>query len=142
MGGFLKGILVKRLESSFFAFRMTLSRFIESYERFINMYNQTGEVWISKKVDVYDLLDAGDIEKLMQMVEDENGFHFETKEFKSNFIIDLNKDLSKLKYLRDLWDTITTDPKFDTFCKELEHNKKLKKSWRRFMVSVSSPILA
>ncbi len=125
MGGFMKGILVKRLESSFFAFRMTLSRFIESYERFINMYNQTGEVWISKKVDVYDLLDAGDIEKLMQMVEDENGFHFETKEFKSNFIIDLNKDLSKLKYLRDLWDTITTDPKFDTFCKELEHNKKL-----------------
>lgn len=32
MGGFMKGILVKRLESSFFAFRMTLSRFIESYD--------------------------------------------------------------------------------------------------------------
>lgn len=125
MGGFMKGILVKRLESSFYAFRMTLSRFIESYERFIEMYNRTGEVWISKKVDVYDLLDAGDIEKLMQMVEDENGFHFKTSEFKPGFIIDLNKDLSKLKYLRDLWNSITIDPKLDTFCAELEGNKKL-----------------
>ena len=125
MGGFMKGILVKRLESSFYAFRMTLSRFIESYERFINMYNTTGEVWISKKVDVYDLLDSGDIEKLMQMVEDENGYHFKTSEFKPGFIIDLNKDLSKLKYLRDLWSSITTDPKLETFCTELESNKKL-----------------
>lgn len=125
MGGFMKGILVKRLESSFYAFRMTLSRFIESYERFIDMYKRIGEVWISKKVDVYDLLDSGDIEKLMQMVEDENGFHFKTSEFKPSFIIDLNKDLSKLKYLRDLWESITIDPKLDTFCAELEGNKKL-----------------
>ena len=125
MGGFMKGILVKRLESSFFAFRMTLSRFIESYERFIEMYNTTGEVWISKKVNVYDLLDAGDIDKLLQLVEDENAFHFKKTDFKANFIIDLNKDLAKLKYLRDLWATITNDPKLETFCNELEHNKKL-----------------
>lgn len=125
MGGFMKGILVKRLESSFFAFRMTLSRFIESYERFIEMYNTTGEVWISKKVSVYELLDAGDIDKLLQLVEDENTFHFKKTDFKANFIIDLNKDLSKLKYLRDLWATITNDPKLETFCNELEHNKKL-----------------
>ena len=125
MGGFMKGILVKRLESSFFAFRMTLSRFIESYERFIEMYNTTGEVWISKKVSVYELLDAGDIDKLLQLVEDENAFHFKKTDFKANFIIDLNKDLSKLKYLRDLWATITNDPKLETFCNELEHNKKL-----------------
>ena len=125
MGGFMKGILVKRLESSFFAFRMTLSRFIESYERFIEMYNTTGEVWISKKVNVYDLLDAGDIDKLLQLVEDENAFHFKKTDFKTNFIIDLTKDLSKLKYLRGLWDTIKNDPKLETFCNELEHNKKL-----------------
>lgn len=125
MGGFMKGILVKRLESSFYAFRMTLARFIDSYERFIDMYKKSGEVWISKKVDVYDLLDSGEIDKLMKMVEDENGFHFKTTEYKPNFIIDLNKDLSKLKYLCDLWDSITVDPKLDTFCRELENNRKL-----------------
>ena len=85
MGGFMKGILVKRLESSFYAFRMTLSRFIESYERFIDMYNRIGEVWISKKVDVYDLLDSGDIEKLMQMAVKEN----------------LSNDLKKCRWIHD-----------------------------------------
>ena len=125
MGGFMKGILVKRLESSFYAFRMTLSRFIDSYQRFINMLNNVGEVWISKKVNVYDLLDAGEIDQLMKMVEEENGYHFKKSDFKSSFIIDLNKDLSKLKYLRDLWESITIDPKFDTFVDELENNKKL-----------------
>ncbi|MDK2014545.1 MULTISPECIES: SNF2-related protein [unclassified Deinococcus] len=33
VGGFMKGILVKRLESSFHAFRATVDRFIASYER-------------------------------------------------------------------------------------------------------------
>lgn len=125
MGGFMKGILVKRLESSFYAFRMTLSRFIESYEKFIEMYKTKGEVWISKKVDVYELVDSGEIDKLMKMVEEDNAFHFMTSEFKSNFIIDLNKDLSKLKYLRDLWDSVTTDPKLDKFCEDLQNDKKL-----------------
>ena len=125
MGGFMKGLLVKRLESSFYAFRMTLSRFIDSYERFIEMYNKTGDVWISKKIDVYDLLDSGDIDKLMQMVEEDKGFHFKKTDFKPSFIIDLNKDLSRLKYLRDIWSSISQDPKLDTFCKELVTNKKL-----------------
>ena len=125
MGGFMKGVLVKRLESSFYAFRKTLGRFIESYERFINMYNTLGEVWISKKVNVYDLLDSGELDKLLEMVEDENGFHFKKEEFKACFITDLNRDLSRLKYLRDIWATISNDPKLETFCDELENNKKL-----------------
>ena len=43
MGGFMKSILVKRLESSFFAFKNTLGRFQLSYEKFIDMYDE-GEV--------------------------------------------------------------------------------------------------
>ena len=30
-----------------------------------------------------------------------------------------------MKYLRDIWATITNDPKLETFCDELENNKKL-----------------
>lgn len=124
MGGFMKGILVKRLESSFYAFRMTLSRFIDSYEKFIKMYN-SGDVWISKKVDVYDLLDSGDTDQLMKMLEDENGFHFKKSDFKPKFIIDLNNDLNTLKALQGMWASIDTDPKLDKFCEELQNNKKL-----------------
>lgn len=35
---FMKMLLVKRLESSFYAFRKTLDRFIESYEKFLDSY--------------------------------------------------------------------------------------------------------
>ena len=124
MGGFMKSILVKRLESSFFAFKNTLSRFQESYEKFIDMY-EAGEVYISKKVDVYDLLDSGDDDKLMELVEAETVMHFKSSEFDEKFIKDLKWDLTKLKYLSDMWKNIQTDPKLDQFKYELQHNKKL-----------------
>ena len=125
MGGFMKSILVKRLESSFFAFRMTLSRFINSYKRFINMLNTKNEIWISKKVDVYDLIDNGDVEKLVDLLEQDQAMYFEKSQFKPEFIIDLNKDLSDLQYLKNLWESVTSDPKLETFCRQLESEKKL-----------------
>ncbi|MCM1399371.1 MAG: phospholipase D-like domain-containing protein [Clostridium sp.] len=125
MGGFMKSILVKRLESSFFAFRNTLGRFLESYEKFIAMYEQ-GEVYISKKVDVYDLLDSGDDDKLMELVEAEAVMHFQSKEFNSQFVKDLQMDLNMLKQLDNKWQKMTDDPKLIQFKAELKKNKKLK----------------
>lgn len=124
MGGFMKSILVKRLESSFCAFKMTLARFIESYEKFIGMFEQ-GEVWISKKADVYELLDSGDTGKLLNMLESEDAMHFTANQFRPEFIEDLHKDLTKLQHLADLWAGIDNDPKLETFCYELDNNKKL-----------------
>ncbi|MEF9939631.1 MAG: helicase-related protein [Clostridium sp.] len=124
MGGFMKSILVKRLESSFFAFKNTLGRFQLSYEKFIAMYDD-GEVYISKKVDVYDLLDSGDDDKLMKLVEDETVMHFKSEEFQDQFIKDLKWDLNKLKYLSQMWETITNDPKLNQFKEDLQKNKKL-----------------
>lgn len=125
MGGFMKSILVKRLESSFFAFRNTLYRFQESYEKFIEMYNK-GEVYISKKVNVYDLLDNGDDEKLLQLVETGDVMGFKASEFDDKFLKDLKWDLSKLQYLSGLWREITIDPKLEQFKKELRKNKKFR----------------
>ncbi|MHB1377516.1 MAG: DEAD/DEAH box helicase family protein, partial [Candidatus Humimicrobiaceae bacterium] len=48
MGKFMKILLVKRLESSFYAFKKTLERFINSYEMFITQFDK-GLVFISKK---------------------------------------------------------------------------------------------
>ena len=124
MGGFMKSILVKRLESSFFAFKKTLGRFQTSYEKFIEMYER-GEVYISKKVDVYDLLDSGDDDKLMEMVETETIMHFSSDEFDGKFIKDLKWDLAKLQYLSSMWKNISDDPKLIQFKEELQSNKKL-----------------
>jgi len=125
MRGFMKSILVKRLESSFFAFRNTLRRFIESYTKFIDMCN-AGDVYISKKVNVYDLLDDGDDEKLMELVESDKVQHFAFSEFKKEFMEKLIKDLNMLKRLWEAWESIDTDPKLDEFKRELKRNLILK----------------
>lgn len=122
MGGFMKGILVKRLESSFYAFRKTLDRFTESYENFIKMA-KSGKVYISKKVNVYDLLDDGDLRKLMYYIEQEDVMEFETKEFSSQFFRDLEADLAQLKSLQFIWSLISTDPKLDEFRRNLTTNE-------------------
>ncbi len=124
MGGFMKGILIKRLESSFYAFSKTLSRFIESYEKFIDMV-KSGKVYISKKVNVYDLLDDGNINKLLYYIEQEDVMAFETSDFHPKLLKDLESDLAELKYLRDLWDMIKVDPKLAVFKNELQDNKHM-----------------
>ena len=124
MGGFMKGILIKRLESSFFAFSKTLGRFIESYEKFIEMA-KTGKVYISKKVNVYDLLDDGNINKLLYYIEQEDVMAFETSDFQPKLLKDLESDLAELKYLRDLWSMIKVDPKLAMFKHELQNNNHI-----------------
>lgn len=121
MGGFMKGILVKRLESSFYAFRMTLSRFIDSYEKFIAMY-RSGEVYISKKIDVYDLLDDGNLEKLLYFIEQNDVMKFQSTEFEARFIAELEQDLGQLKSLQTMWSFIKVDPKLDEFRSNLTTN--------------------
>lgn len=125
MGGFMKGILVKRLESSFYAFSKTLDRFIESYNRFIDMA-KTGKVYISKKVNVYDLLDGGDEKKLMYLIEQQEVMEFETTEFTSQFFRDLESDLAQLKSLKFIWSLIKADPKLEEFRKNLKENPFMK----------------
>ena len=124
MSGFMKSILVKRLESSFYAFKMTLDRFIESYQKFIAMC-KTGEVYISKKVNVYDLLDSGDDAKLIGLVDDEKVQHFKLNEFNGTFMPSLERDLSMLIRLKEHWADIVVDPKLEEFKQELKTNKIL-----------------
>lgn len=109
VGGFMKGILIKRLESSFHAFRKSVRRFIESYERFIGMY-ENGTVYISKDVDVYDLLANDDVETLEQYVEEEKAQKYPASDFRTDFLSDLQHDLQTLRQVERCWKDITQDP--------------------------------
>ena len=127
VGGFMKGILVKRLESSFYAFRQSIDRFILSYENFINMY-ESGTIYISKKVDVYDLLNNDDIDKLESLVEEDKANKYDSKDFKKDFKTKLEFDLKILKSIKNLWQEVDSDPKLEKFILELKKTKALKKS--------------
>jgi len=125
VGGFMKGVLVKRLESSFYAFRKTLGRFVASYEDFIDMFNK-GTVLISKKVNVYDLLDEDNEEKIMRLIEQEKVQKYDKDEFKPKLRKELIADLELLKEISDLWIDVDVDPKLEKFIKELKNNTELK----------------
>ncbi|MED0667950.1 helicase-related protein [Bacillus badius] len=125
MSGFMKSILVKRLESSFEAFKKTLNRFIDSYRKFIKMCLE-GKVYISKKVDVYDLLDSGDDERLMELVEEDKVQYYNIDNFNEYFLPALKRDLLLLETLSDQWEEIIEDPKKNQFLFELANNEKLK----------------
>ncbi|TAL15880.1 helicase [bacterium] len=127
VGGFMKVILVKRLESSFYAFKNTLRRFIESYQRFIEMHD-SGTIYISKTVNVYDYIDNDDEEALLRLVEDEKVDKYPAEAFRDDFIEKLNSDLELLLEVQELWKAQNSDPKLDEFVNELQKNPVLKES--------------
>ena len=127
VGGFMKGILVKRLESSFHAFRQSVDRFILSYEKFIEMYNN-GTVYISKKIDVYDLIESDKLERLEEFVEEEKAHKYDSKDFTKEFITKLEFDLAVLCEVKKLWANVDTDPKLESFMKELKTTDALRKN--------------
>jgi superfamily II DNA or RNA helicase len=125
IGGFMKGILVKRLESSFHAFRQSVDRFIISYEKFIAMYH-SGTVYISKKVDVYDLIESDNIERLEGFVEEEKAQKYDSKDFKKEFVSKLEFDLALLQKIQKHWKNVNADPKLEKFIIELKAIAALK----------------
>lgn len=127
VGGFMKGILVKRLESSFYAFRQSVDRFILSYSNFINMFND-GTVYISKKANVYDLLDNDDFEKLESLVDEDKAHKYDSKDFRKEFITKLEFDLKILKDIQTQWESVDSDPKLEQFISDLKTDKILKKN--------------
>lgn len=128
MQGFMKALLLKRLESSFFAFKNTIRRFKESYEKFLSMYNQ-GTVYISKKYDVYELLANEDDEKLMELVADGEIEKYESVEFREDLKEDLEKDLNVLNEMYQSIERLgNKDCKLEYFLENLRKNKILKDS--------------
>ncbi len=128
VGGFMKAILVKRLESSFYAFMKTVKRFISSYEKFIEMY-KGGAVYISRSVDVYDYLDKDNEEELLSLVDDHDVRKvqkYSSESFIEELFIHLNFDLQLLNQIKYLWSGVEKDPKLNQFIYELKNDAVLK----------------
>src|SRR5437773_3636865 len=121
---FMKILLVKRLESSFRAFRLTVARFIRSYERVITEF-QKGHVYISKKHinKVFDLLEADDDERIDRLLEAEKAERLEAADFNPDFIKRLRSDLKTLRLIEEIWDRVRRDPKWLAFRDVLKSSK-------------------
>ena len=126
---FMKILMVKRLESSFHAFRESLGRFMSSYERMIAEFHK-GNVYISKDYinKVFDLLEQDDQEPIDRLLTEEKAEKLDAKDFSPDFIVHLESDLKILRKVGRLWDKLRRDPKWNAFKERLLSDKLLKKS--------------
>lgn len=125
-----KNGLVKRLESSFYAFKTSIGRFRDANQYMINMF-ENDRVFIAPDLDInhlYDLgLDDDEIEERLQQKAEENPKNavFKAEDFDPAFIEMLRADQKVLEAMCADWDTVdvegSDDSKFAKFNDILKH---------------------
>ena len=120
LGCFMKILLIKRLESSFFAFKNTIERFILSYELFLKEF-KAGHVYISKDYihKIFNFLDDENEEAVQKLLNEDKAKKYPAEDFEKSFKIDLENDLQFLKEIKSLWSDINRDPKLTEFIKQI-----------------------
>ncbi|GAB6010986.1 helicase-related protein [Viscerimonas tarda] len=128
IGENLKGIyrvhMVKRLESSFYAFKKSLATFLRITEDMLKMFDKE-KVIVAPELQVKDLQAKGwELDRIIEFAlskgYDESDFLFKPEDFDEDFLVMLQNDRDKLKQLSEEWDTITEDPKLDMFIEKLQ----------------------
>lgn len=129
MGRFMKILLIKRLESSFYAFRKTLERFLYSYKRFLEEYDQ-GSVYVSKKYinKIFEFLENDDDQEIQRLIDEDKARRYDSKDFNPQLRENLKKDIDVLKEIQSMWQKIDRDPKLEKFVDLLKSESVLKES--------------
>jgi len=129
MGRFMKILLVKRLESSFFAFRNSVDRFLHSYEMFIKELGN-GNVYVSKKHTnkIFELLENDDDAAVQRLIDEGKAGKYDSKDFRIELKKDLEHDRAILMEVKKLWQNVKRDPKLLKFHNELSKNGVLRKN--------------
>ncbi len=129
MGKFMKILLVKRLESSFFAFRNSVDRFLHSYQMFIKEFDN-GNVYVSKKHinKIFELLENDDDEAVQRLIDESKAEKYESKDFRKGLRKDLQHDHDILLEVKKLWQKVNRDPKLIKIINDLSKNAVLQKN--------------
>lgn len=132
MKGFIKTMLVKRLESSIYAFTQTIERLIYSSTGFIRLY-ENGKILVGNgtRAKQYDFFDLEQMEEeLFQETIDNHDIDcYSPDDFKEEFIEKVRKDDSTLKEIKKIWEKFDlgfNDSKYDELHKILSNIKDSK----------------
>ena len=120
----MKILLVKRLDSSFYAFKKSINKFIKYYEYFIKTYEK-GTVYVSKEYanKIFQLLeDPEGIEEVEKLIKSGTAEKYNSEDFKPTLKRKLYKDLYILKELQSQWNCVNNDPKIQKLLELLEEN--------------------
>ena len=132
LAGIMKTLLVKRIDSSFYAFKQSLKRYDQANKVMLDMFEK-GVIYIAPNLKVNELLSEGREDELIQQIE-EAQYTDPTievctpEDFETIFIDGLKQDGQILKELVESWDKVTYDPKLDIFINEYMKGKLFDKS--------------
>lgn len=119
----MKVLLVKRIDSSFFAFFKSLERFYLATGAMIKMF-ENGKIYIAPNLKVSDFIIEGREDELIDLITtlketDPTIEICAPSDFQSVFLPGLEKDFEILQALVDEWKEVKTDPKLDEFALHL-----------------------
>ena len=117
--------MVKRLESSFYAFRRSLHTFLRITEDMIKMFDQN-KVIIAPDINVKDKQAKGwELDRIIEYAVEkglkEEDTVFKDEDFSERFLEMLKEDAENLKELCKKWDEVSEDPKLELFIDKLKH---------------------
>lgn len=124
--GFMRAYVVKRFESSVYAFGRSIDRFIDRHQKAIENFEIRHEVYVTNKLadKINQLLDADDSEEIDRLIENDQAEKHEADEFRVDYIDDLKKDLETLQQIQLLWRGLKRDAKLEEFKEELKNKIK------------------
>ena len=121
----MKTMLVKRIDSSFYAFRQSIRRFCEATDAMVKMFN-SGRVFIAPNLPVSDMINDGREDELLDLVTSQMDFDptldiCTADDFEPGFYEGLVRDQRILNDLSKDWSDLgDEDPKIDTFIKYIQ----------------------
>ncbi len=121
MASLMKILLVKRLESSVYAFKQSIGRFVISYQQVLSEF-EAGRVYISKRYSekIVEMLDDDDEAAIQQLIDEDKAEAFDASDFRPEFEEHLKQDLQILQNICDMWSQVTRDAKLLKFKKILK----------------------
>lgn len=122
LSAIMKTLLVKRLESSFFAFTQSINRFQRAIDNMIEMF-ENDRVFVAPDLDINKLLEEGlSYDQIEAKINEKGGNNKEFKKsaFDKKFIALLKSDKEKVDDLAMRWSKVKKDPKLEAFSDKLK----------------------
>ena len=122
LSAIMKTLLVKRLESSFYAFTQSLSRFQKAIDNMLAMFDDN-RVFIAPDLDINKLLEEGlSYDEIEAKINEKGGNNKEYKKdaFDKKFVALLKQDKEKVDDLIERWSKVKKDPKLIEFAKQIQ----------------------
>jgi len=122
LSAIMKTLLIKRLESSFYAFTQSLSRFQKAIDNMLGMF-EANRIFIAPDLDINELLEEGlSFDEIEAKINEKGGNNKQYRKDAFNKKIEtlLKQDKEKIDDLIKRWKKVKKDPKLIEFAKQIQ----------------------